>query len=183
MPSPVCQMVRKLRTTYSHPNDVDLIVGGMAERPADDSMVGPTFRCLIYEQFSRSRRTDRYFYDSALQPHPFASGKPSFRALSSSYGLYRCDFSPTISRLQSNWLSCVTSPWREYFATTVTISRICSAMYSSSLRRGKSALSWLTWTLSPIIRSHTLLNIHRVLLYYFAGMSWDAAQTLKRYPV
>ncbi|XP_011136255.1 peroxidase isoform X3 [Harpegnathos saltator] len=67
------EMVRRLRATYSHPNDVDLIVGGMAERPADDGMVGPTFRCLIYEQFSRSRRTDRFFYDSAQQPHPFAS--------------------------------------------------------------------------------------------------------------
>ncbi|XP_012227185.1 peroxidase isoform X3 [Linepithema humile] len=65
------EMVKKLRTIYSHPNDVDLIVGGMAERLADDGMVGPTFRCLIYEQFSRSRRTDRFFYDSAMQPHPF----------------------------------------------------------------------------------------------------------------
>lgn len=72
------QMVRKLRTIYSHPNDVDLIVGGMAERPADDSMVGPTFRCLIYEQFTRSRRTDRYFYDSATQPDPFTPGKRNF---------------------------------------------------------------------------------------------------------
>lgn len=67
-------MMRKLRTTYSHPNDVDLIVGGMAERPADDGMVGPIFRCLIYEQFSRSRRTDRFFYDSATQPYPFTPG-------------------------------------------------------------------------------------------------------------
>ncbi|XP_011872587.1 PREDICTED: peroxidase-like isoform X1 [Vollenhovia emeryi] len=65
------EMTRKLRTIYSHPNDVDLIVGGMAERPADDGMIGPTFRCLIYEQFSRSRRTDRFFYDSATQPYPF----------------------------------------------------------------------------------------------------------------
>jgi len=70
------QMVRKLHTTYSHPNDVDLIVGGMAEKPVNDSiMIGPTFQCLIYEQFSRSRRTDRFFYDSAMQPHPFTSGK------------------------------------------------------------------------------------------------------------
>ncbi|XP_018343646.1 PREDICTED: peroxidase-like isoform X1 [Trachymyrmex septentrionalis] len=67
------EMMRKLRTIYSHPSDVDLIVGGMAERPADDGMIGPTFRCLIYEQFSRSRRTDRFFYDSATQPHPFTS--------------------------------------------------------------------------------------------------------------
>lgn len=69
--------MRKLRTIYSHPNDVDLIVGGMAERSADDGMIGPTFRCLIYEQFSRSRRTDRFFYDSATQPHPFTSGTPN----------------------------------------------------------------------------------------------------------
>jgi hypothetical protein len=67
-------MVKKLRTIYSHPNDVDLIVGGMMERLADDGMVGPTFRCLIYEQFFRSRRTDRFFYDSAMQPHPFTPG-------------------------------------------------------------------------------------------------------------
>jgi len=69
------QMVRKLHTTYSHPNDVDLIVGGMAERSVNDGMIGPTFHCLIYEQFFRSRRTDRFFYDSAMQPHPFTSGK------------------------------------------------------------------------------------------------------------
>ncbi|XP_043257427.1 peroxidase-like isoform X1 [Colletes gigas] len=65
------EMVKKLRTTYAHPNDVDLIVGGMAERPIDDGLLGPTFRCLIFEQFSRTRRTDRYFYDSIYQPYPF----------------------------------------------------------------------------------------------------------------
>ncbi|XP_076681835.1 peroxidase isoform X2 [Andrena cerasifolii] len=65
------EMLKKLRATYAHPEDVDLIVGGMAERPVDDGLLGPTFRCLIYEQFSRSRRTDRYFYDSIYQPYPF----------------------------------------------------------------------------------------------------------------
>ncbi|XP_018392669.1 PREDICTED: peroxidase-like isoform X2 [Cyphomyrmex costatus] len=65
------EMMKKLRTIYSHPNDVDLIVGGMAERPTDDAMIGPIFRCLIYEQFSRSRRTDRFFYDLTTQSYPF----------------------------------------------------------------------------------------------------------------
>lgn len=68
-------MLKKLRATYAHPEDVDLIVGGMAERPLDDGLLGSTFRCLIYEQFSRSHRTDRYFYDSAYQPYPFTPGK------------------------------------------------------------------------------------------------------------
>ncbi|XP_076162998.1 salivary peroxidase/catechol oxidase isoform X2 [Ptiloglossa arizonensis] len=65
------EMVKKLRETYAHPDDVDLIVGGMAERPIEDGLLGPTFRCLIFEQFSRTRRTDRYFYDSIYQPYPF----------------------------------------------------------------------------------------------------------------
>ncbi|KAF3430719.1 hypothetical protein E2986_12643 [Frieseomelitta varia] len=65
------EMIKKLRTVYAHPDDVDLIIGGMAERPAEDGLLGPTFRCLIFEQFSRTRRTDRFFYDSAYQPHPF----------------------------------------------------------------------------------------------------------------
>lgn len=80
--------MNKLRTIYGHPDDVDLIVGGMAERPADDGMVGPTFRCLIYEQFSRSRRTDRFFYDSVMQPHPFTPGKLAHHLMhSESYAL------------------------------------------------------------------------------------------------
>ncbi|XP_033319603.1 peroxidase-like isoform X1 [Bombus bifarius] len=65
------EMTKKLRTIYAHPDDVDLIIGGMAERPTEDGLLGVTFRCLISEQFSRTRRTDRYFYDSANQPQPF----------------------------------------------------------------------------------------------------------------
>ena len=65
------EMMKKLRTIYAHPDDVDLIIGGMAERPTEDGLLGLTFRCLISEQFSRTRRTDRYFYDSANQPQPF----------------------------------------------------------------------------------------------------------------
>ncbi|XP_017753123.1 PREDICTED: peroxidase-like isoform X3 [Eufriesea mexicana] len=65
------EMIKKLRATYAHPDDVDLIIGGMAERPVDDGLLGPTFRCLISEQFARTYRTDRYFYDSVYQPHPF----------------------------------------------------------------------------------------------------------------
>ncbi|KMQ90863.1 peroxidase-like isoform x5 protein [Lasius niger] len=95
------EMVRKLRTIYSHPNDVDLIVGGMAERSADDGMVGPTFRCLIYEQFSRSRRTDRFFYDSAVQPHPFT---PEQLAQLRNISLARifCDNGNNITHMQRN---------------------------------------------------------------------------------
>lgn len=65
------EMVKKLRAIYSHPNDVDLIIGGIAERANQGGLIGPTFSCLISEQFARLRRTDRFFYDSGSQPHPF----------------------------------------------------------------------------------------------------------------
>ncbi|CAK9811196.1 Pxd [Anthophora plagiata] len=67
------EIIKKLRAVYAHPDDVDLIIGGMAERSADDGLLGPTFRCLISEQFARTRRTDKYFYDSIYQPYPFTS--------------------------------------------------------------------------------------------------------------
>ncbi|XP_012141528.2 salivary peroxidase/catechol oxidase isoform X2 [Megachile rotundata] len=65
------EMIKKLRNVYAHPDDVDLLIGGMAERPMEDALLGPTFHCLIFEQFARTHRTDRYFYDSVYQPHPF----------------------------------------------------------------------------------------------------------------
>ncbi|XP_076294511.1 peroxidase isoform X2 [Lasioglossum baleicum] len=65
------EMLKKLRKIYSSPHDVDLIIGGMLERPVEDGLLGPTFSCLISEQFARTRRTDRYFYDSSFQPQPF----------------------------------------------------------------------------------------------------------------
>uniref|UniRef100_A0A2M3ZDU9 Putative chorion peroxidase n=1 Tax=Anopheles braziliensis TaxID=58242 RepID=A0A2M3ZDU9_9DIPT len=48
-----------LRSTYARVEDVDLIVGGVAERPKATAagvgaIVGPTFSCLIREQIERS---------------------------------------------------------------------------------------------------------------------------------
>ena len=43
-----------------NPRDIDLFSGGLAERHDDDkSIVGPTFRCLLREQFLRLRDGDR----------------------------------------------------------------------------------------------------------------------------
>nr|UCR61005.1 peroxidase [Aphelinus asychis] len=65
------EMVKKWRSLYKSTDDVDLVIGGMAERPIEDAMLGPTFRCLISSQFLRTRKSDRFFYDSSDQPKPF----------------------------------------------------------------------------------------------------------------
>jgi peroxidase len=50
---------------YKTWNDIDLLIGALSEKHAEDAMVGPTMRCLIRDQFIRTRTADRYFYDLA----------------------------------------------------------------------------------------------------------------------
>lgn len=51
------QIVDRLRTIYKQPHHIDLIVGGIAETPQPGATVGPTFACLIGEQFDRTLRS------------------------------------------------------------------------------------------------------------------------------
>lgn len=52
---------RKLAEVYGHVDNIDLWVGGVAEQPlTEDSRVGPTFRCMLIDQFRRLRDGDRY---------------------------------------------------------------------------------------------------------------------------
>ncbi|XP_055903865.1 peroxidase [Eupeodes corollae] len=48
--------ITKLKSVYKHVSDVDLIVGGISEIPANGSTVGPTFTCILGEQFSKIRQ-------------------------------------------------------------------------------------------------------------------------------
>ncbi|CAC5424693.1 PXDN [Mytilus coruscus] len=59
------ETVKKLSQVYSHPNDVDLFVGGITEKPSyNGDILGPTFKCLIAQQFQRYKEGDRFFYEN-----------------------------------------------------------------------------------------------------------------------
>lgn len=66
-----------MKIVYDHPDDIDLIVGAVAEVPAEDSILGPTLRCIIGEQMLRTKNGDRFFYDIVGKPHSFKESKCS----------------------------------------------------------------------------------------------------------
>ena len=44
--------------------DVDLLVAGLSETPLEAGLVGPTFSCILGNQYKNLRRADRFWYES-----------------------------------------------------------------------------------------------------------------------
>jgi hypothetical protein len=56
--------VDNLRSLYASHEDVDLTVGASLEAHVDGALAGPTFLCILTEQFFRTRVGDRFFYEN-----------------------------------------------------------------------------------------------------------------------
>ncbi|CAG9766731.1 unnamed protein product [Ceutorhynchus assimilis] len=133
------QDIVALQHVYASPKDVDLIIGGLLEKPRGDSLFGPTFSCILATQMTRTRQGDRYFYDNLKQPKPFTKEqlgeiekvslariicdnsdgvermqRKAFEKLSTSNPLYDCA-SEEIPRLNLNfWQQAPSNPPRYY---------------------------------------------------------------------
>ena len=58
------QNIQILKQLYDdNPALAELWVAGLAENPSNGAIVGPTFRCIILNQFLRTRDGDRFFYE------------------------------------------------------------------------------------------------------------------------
>lgn len=57
----------RMSRVYDNVGDIDLWVGGLAETAvgAADVITGPTFTCIIGEQFSELKKGDRFYYENA----------------------------------------------------------------------------------------------------------------------
>ena len=53
------KIVQRLQLIYDSVEDVDLFIGGVSESPAAGGLLGPTFRCLVGDQFKRLQHGDR----------------------------------------------------------------------------------------------------------------------------
>nr|ATU82497.1 venom peroxidase [Lethocerus distinctifemur] len=69
--------VNRLTQLYGDVNDVDLFVGGVLEVPVPGGMTGPTFQCIISQQFSRWKHGDRFFYEHGNQAGTFTPAQLS----------------------------------------------------------------------------------------------------------
>lgn len=58
------EVLAQLRELYGHPGNIDVFVGGILEDQVPGGKVGPLFRCLLVEQFTRLRDGDRFWYEN-----------------------------------------------------------------------------------------------------------------------
>ena len=56
--------IQRLSSAYEHVDDVDLFTGGLSERPVVGGVVGPTFACILGQQFLNLRKGDRFWYEN-----------------------------------------------------------------------------------------------------------------------
>lgn len=62
---------------FRHVNDIDLYAGAMSEEHLPGSFLGPTFTCIMGEQFRNLKLGDRFWYENPDHMHKFTSGKTS----------------------------------------------------------------------------------------------------------
>ncbi|KAF2883104.1 hypothetical protein ILUMI_23076 [Ignelater luminosus] len=93
------KFIEKLSLYYYSVKDIDLYVGGTFEKQVPGTRLGPTFLCIITEQFYRKKWGDRFWYEVGGQPNSFTIDQLQ-EIRKSSLSRIICDNSDNISSIQ-----------------------------------------------------------------------------------
>lgn len=93
------QDIEKLTRVYQHVDDVDLFIGGILERPKRGALVGPTFLCIVGDQFSRLKIGDRFYYENGKFNSKFSAAQLD-ELRKTSLARILCDNSDNIQHIQ-----------------------------------------------------------------------------------
>lgn len=69
------EIITRLRQVYVSVDDIDLWSGGLVETPLQGGLVGPTFACILGNQFRSLRRCDRFWYENNNQAGKFTEAQ------------------------------------------------------------------------------------------------------------
>lgn len=92
--------IDKLKDMYNDVDDIDLYVGGFLEQGHRDSILGPTFKCLIGDTFARLKMGDRFFYDLGLNQNTIFSTAQLREIRRTSMSRILCDNTDSVHEMQ-----------------------------------------------------------------------------------
>jgi len=122
------QILENLKSLYVSHEDVDLTVGASLEAHVAGALAGPTFLCILTEQFYRTRVGDRFFFENGDKLTGFTPGNYKYLLLLISKFITTCILS------QINWKSCVRQVWPVCYVTMATTFHLCSLRLSELFR-------------------------------------------------
>ncbi|KAJ8915140.1 hypothetical protein NQ315_000392 [Exocentrus adspersus] len=168
--------VKRFRSLYHHVDDIDLFSGGLAEKPVRGGVVGPTFACIIAQQFLNLRKGDRFWYENGGFASAFTPAQlQQIRHVTLSQVLcYTMDEIETIQpfvflsadNFRNVRLPCDSplldnfdlSPWGERGFNHIKKREV---VYANNLRRTKRSKTKTTTTTRPKTTTKTKTNTKR----------------------
>jgi peroxidase len=93
------KIVERLKLIYDHVDDIDMFIGGISEAPVAGALLGPTFQCIIGDQFKRLQHGDRFYYDNIVSPGKFTE-EQLLEVRKSSLARVHCDNGDDIKLMQ-----------------------------------------------------------------------------------
>ncbi|KAK7082159.1 hypothetical protein SK128_006279 [Halocaridina rubra] len=92
-------IVNTFKLLYASVDDIDPFIAGISEVHSKGAILGPTFRCIVGDQFVRLKRGDRFFYDLADMPTSFTEAQ-LFEIRQASWARILCDNGDHIKYMQ-----------------------------------------------------------------------------------